>query len=100
MHPCWSNVLRLVSKVLFLNPPSIAMSGRLYNPQDYPLPYLNNEIDQWPIYRLSEDKDMFTAEVKDRTIGKLRQRFKTKQELHNELAKVLYQERIRLTEKP
>lgn len=75
------------------------MSGRLYNPQDYPLPYLNDAINQWPIARLSDDKEMFVAEVKERTIQKLKERFKNNRQLHDELARVLYQERIRLTEK-
>lgn len=75
------------------------MSGRLYNPQDYPLPYVTPDIRSWPIARLTEDKEAFMAEVKARTIERIKKRFKNQQGLHNELAKVLYQEKIRLTEK-
>ncbi len=76
------------------------MNGRQYNPNDYPLPYIIPDIQQWPIYRLSADRDNFVAEVKERTRQRLRERFGTDKALRDELAKVLYQERIRLTEKP
>lgn len=75
------------------------MIGRQYNPTDYPLPYIIPDIKQWPIYRLSEDKESFVNEVKERTRQKLKERFVTDKALRDELAKVLYQERIRLTEK-
>ncbi|MFN8297953.1 MAG: 1-acyl-sn-glycerol-3-phosphate acyltransferase [Chitinophagales bacterium] len=76
------------------------MNGRQYNPNDYPLPYIIPDIQQWPIYRLSADRENFVAEVKERTKQRLMQRFATDKALRDELAKVLYQERIRLTEKP
>ena len=76
------------------------MNGRQYNPHDYPLPYIIEDIHQWPIYRLSEDKEAFVDEVKKRTHDRLAHKFKTEKALRDELAKVLYQERIRLTEKP
>ncbi|HWB62481.1 MAG TPA: 1-acyl-sn-glycerol-3-phosphate acyltransferase, partial [Chitinophagales bacterium] len=76
------------------------MEGRQYNPQDYPLPYVTPEIHQWPIYRLSQDRDAFLQEVRTRTTEKLLSRFKTPEQLRRELAKVLYQERIRLSDKP
>lgn len=75
------------------------MSGREYNPKDYPLPYVIPDLHQWPIYRLSEDRDSFTDEVKKRTFDRIKERHKTEKSLREELAKVLYQERIRLTEK-
>ena len=76
------------------------MNGRQYNPHDYPLPYIIEDIYQWPIYKLSEHKDDFVEEVKKRTHYRLKHKLKTEQALREELAKVLYQERIRLTEKP
>jgi len=76
------------------------MTGRLYSSKDYPLPPINPDIRQWPIYRLSQDREGFIADVKLRTKEKLNERFKNNTELHKELARVLYQERIRLTEKP
>src|ERR1700709_378558 len=76
------------------------MSGREYSSKDYPLPYVIPDIHQWPIYRLSEDKDKFVDEVKHKTVERLKEKFKTERGMRDELAKVLYQERIRLTEKP
>lgn len=75
-------------------------NGRNYNPTDYPLPYVVEEIRDWPIYKLSADKEAFVEEVKKNAKAKLKERFKTDKVLREELAKVLYLERIRLTEKP
>ncbi len=74
------------------------MSGQ-YNPHDYPLPHVIEDIHKWPIYRLAEDKDNFVDEVKKRTHYRLQHRFSKHKGTVEELAKVLYQERIRLTEK-
>lgn len=76
------------------------MSGREYKPSDYPLPYVIEDLKQWPIYKLTEHKEDFIAEVKAKVKLKLKERFATEKALRGELAKVLYQERIRLTEKP
>lgn len=76
------------------------MSGREYKPSEYPLPYVTEDLKQWPIYKLSEHKEEFVNEVKERVKQKLISRFKDEKTLRQELAKVLYQERIRLTEKP
>lgn len=74
------------------------MSGH-YNPHDYPLPHVVEDIHQWPIYRLAEDRDNFVEEVRKRTHLRLLHRFKNERGTLEELARVLYQERIRLTEK-
>ncbi|MDB5284391.1 MAG: acyltransferase, partial [Bacteroidota bacterium] len=76
------------------------MSGREYSSKDYPLPYVIPDVHQWPIYRLSEDKESFVEEVKLRAIARLKEKYSTERGMRDELAKVLYQERIRLTEKP
>lgn len=75
-------------------------NGRNYNPTDYPLPYVVEDIREWPIYKLSADEEAFVEEVKKSAKEKLKERFATDKALREELAKVLYQERIRLTEKP
>ncbi len=75
------------------------MIGRQYNPNDYPLPYVIEDMRQWPISRLSDDKQNFVEEVKSRSLARLKERYKTSKNLREELAKVLYQEKIRLTEK-
>ena len=76
------------------------MSGREYKPSDYPLPYVTENLRDWPIYKLTEHKEDFVAEVKLRVKEKIKARFNSEKLLREELAKVLYQERIRLTEKP
>jgi glycerol-3-phosphate O-acyltransferase len=76
------------------------MSGREYKSTDYPLPYVTPDIRQWPISKLSEHKADFVNEVKQRVKEKLVARFGSEKVIREELAKVLYQERIRLTEKP
>ncbi len=71
-----------------------------YKPQDYPLPQVVEDIRQWPIYKLTENKQDFIDEVKQRVREKIKSKFSGEKALRNELANVLYQERIRLTEKP
>lgn len=66
----------------------------------FPLPYVIEDLRQWPIYKLSEDRDGFMDEVKRTTLHKLYERFHDDASLKEELTKVLYQERVRLTEKP
>lgn len=76
------------------------MSRREYKSSDYPLPYVIENVNDWPIARLSADKESFVEEVKSRVREKITARFNTSKALREELAKVLYQERIRLTGKP
>lgn len=66
----------------------------------FPLPYVMEDMRQWPIYKLSEDRDNFMQEVKNTSLHKLYEHFKSDTALKEELSKVLFQERIRLTEKP
>ncbi len=68
--------------------------------QTYPLPYVIEDIGQWPINKLAEDRDGFMQQVKQATLEKLQERLTTDEQLKEELAKVLFQERVRLTEKP
>ncbi|MFI4963195.1 MAG: hypothetical protein ACHP6H_04985, partial [Legionellales bacterium] len=74
------------------------MSYRVFKPQEYPLPSIIEDIDQWPIARLTEDEEAFTAAVQKAVIDKVTNRLKGDTTLKNELEKVLYQERIRLTQ--
>jgi glycerol-3-phosphate O-acyltransferase len=74
------------------------MSYRVFKPQEYPLPYIIEDIDQWPIAKLTGDEEAFTAAVQQAVIEKVTHRLKGDTTLKNELEKVLYQERIRLTQ--
>jgi glycerol-3-phosphate O-acyltransferase len=76
------------------------MNGKEHQPQDYPLPYVEADIKQWPIYKLTENKQDFIDEVKARAREKILSKYPGEQVLREVLANVLYQERIRLTEKP
>ena len=53
----------------------------------------------WPIYKISQEKDIFLKEVKDITRSKILSKVQTEKELNDLLGKVLYAERIRLTQK-
>ena len=74
------------------------MSYRVFKPQEYPLPYIIEDINQWPIAKLTENEEAFTAAVQQAVIEKITNRLKSNTPLKNELEKVLYQERIRLTQ--
>ena len=76
------------------------MSYRVFKPQEYPLPYIIDDVSQWPIAKLTDDSEAFTAAVQQSVIDKVTHRFKTNSSLKSELEKVLYQERIRLTQTP
>lgn len=59
-----------------------------------------SEITEWPIYKLSQDKDSFLNEIVDRTIASLLEAYGDANTLHSELKSVLYQEKNRLTKEP
>ena len=64
------------------------------------LPFVIPEIKEWPIYRLSQDKETFIKQIVETTMQNVLERFDTPEQLHNELKNVLYQEKIRLTKEP
>lgn len=65
----------------------------------YPLPYVIEDITQWPISKLAQDRDSLMLDVKNTTAQKIYECYPTENSLIDELAKVLFQERVRLTEK-
>lgn len=76
------------------------MSYRIFESKDYPLPYINEDIDSWPISRLTQEKENFTVEIQRAVIEKLKKRYNNPTALKEEVTKILYQERIRLTQTP
>lgn len=58
------------------------------------------DITQWPIYELSSHRYEFIHEVRESTIRKCLELMDDDQSLIEELARTVYQERIRLSEKP
>lgn len=61
-------------------------------------PRLIEDIANWPIYRLSEDRDNFVREIDAYTFEQLVS--KHKHNLPDVIAKAIYQERIRIKESP
>jgi glycerol-3-phosphate O-acyltransferase len=76
------------------------MSYRVFNPQEYPLPYIIEDVSQWPIAKLTSDSDAFTTAVQKAVVDKVANKAGDDSSLKSELEKVLYQERIRLTQTP
>lgn len=64
------------------------------------LPYVVPDITDWPIYKLSQDKENFLNEVIQETFENLLESYDTPTKLNNELKKVLYQEKNRLNKEP
>ncbi len=60
--------------------------------------YVIPEIRDWPIYKLANDRENFIKEVTEFTVARIKQTRKDK--LSEELAKVIYLERIRTKEQP
>ena len=56
------------------------------------------EIETWPIYKLSEDRDAFVAEIDEYVQNRLKE--KTKGDLHTIITKTAYLELIRIKEEP
>ena len=53
-------------------------------------------IEKWPIYQLSEDRQVFTKEIIDFTLDRLMEQ----RNVSDIIAKTIYQERIRIKEEP
>lgn len=76
------------------------MSYRVFSPKEYPLPYIIEDLNDWPIAKLTEHKEQFLSKVEQEVLKKIREKFATEKEAKAELAKLLYQEKIRLTQTP
>ncbi len=63
-------------------------------------PYIVPDVTEWPIYKMSQRRYEFIEEVIQASFDKTLKDFPTQELLLDELAKTLYQERIRLTQKP
>lgn len=54
------------------------------------------DIDDWPIYKISQNKEMLIQSVTEETLQTILLKNKTDEDLHNELAKAVYYEKIRI----
>ena len=62
-----------------------------------PYPSVIERLDQWPIYKLSQDRKRFIAEIDAFTTRRL---MKQHPKLYDLIAQTIYQERIRINESP
>jgi glycerol-3-phosphate O-acyltransferase len=62
-----------------------------------PYPPIFERLDEWPIYKLSEDRKQFIAEIDDFTLERVQ---KLNPKLYDLLAQTAYQERNRIKETP
>ena len=65
-----------------------------------PLPYVVENIEEWPIYVTYKNKEEFLNKVKKHVLQHSSWLNKEPDTLRNELKKILYQEKIRLTKTP
>lgn len=63
-------------------------------------PYVVPDVENWPIVKMSQRRYEFIREVIDESFKRCLSKFKSHEELLDEFARTLYQERIRLTQKP
>jgi glycerol-3-phosphate O-acyltransferase len=62
-----------------------------------PYPQVYERMDEWPIYKLSQDHRRFIEEIDEFTLNRL---IKEHPKLYNLVAETVYQERIRIKESP
>ena len=74
-----------------MNPPILTSKGKKYPP-------VIENIEDWPIYKLSEDRDQFIKEIDEFTFKRLMR--KSPDKVSDLLAKTIYLERIRVKEEP
>jgi glycerol-3-phosphate O-acyltransferase len=74
-----------------MNPPILTSKGKKYPP-------VIENIEDWPIYKLSEDRDKFIKDIDEFTIKRLIR--KSPDKVSDMLAKTIYLERIRIKEEP
>jgi glycerol-3-phosphate O-acyltransferase len=63
-----------------------------------PFPHLYPDIEDWPIYKLSEDRRRFVHEIEEFTRGRILEA--PTAEVTDLLARTIYQERVRIKEEP
>lgn len=64
------------------------------------LSYVIEDIKEWPIYKISQDKEEYLQEIITKTKQETLERLKDEKDLLNEVNTIRYQEIIRLTQNP
>lgn len=62
-------------------------------------PHVISDIEDWPIYQLSEDRRRFVREIDEFTLERLKRQY-TNTQLADIIARTIYLERIRIKEEP
>lgn len=63
---------------------------------EHPYKRIVQDIDEWPIAKINKDKAGLIEEVVEETLKNILAKNKTEEDLHNEIAKAVYLEKIRL----
>lgn len=61
-----------------------------------PYPWILPSIEDWPIYKISQERDLLIEQVIDETLEHILRKNPTEKDIHNELAKAVYLEKIRV----
>jgi len=69
-------------------------------PRSYPIPSVIEDLSEWPIYKMYQDRNRFMKDVQDFTVNRLVQQKKSGDTLAERIAAVLYSERERIIENP
>ncbi len=69
-------------------------------PRSYPIPSVIEDLSEWPIYKMYQDRDRFMKDVQDFTVNRIVQQKKSGDALAERIAGVLYSERERIIEDP
>lgn len=64
------------------------------------LSYVIEDLKDWPIYKLSQDKENYLKEITSKTREETLERLKSEKDLLDEIKKIRYQEIIRLKQNP
>jgi len=76
------------------------LSNNFHDNTQKKYPYILPNPEDWPIVKMSQRRYEFIKEVIDEGFNKCLSKFNTHDELVEEIARAVYQERIRLTQKP
>ena len=63
------------------------------------LPFIDSSASDWPIVKISENRDEFVKEIIQESLKKNLSHYLKADDLYDELASTLFQEKIRITEK-
>ncbi len=63
------------------------------------LPFIDSSASDWPIVKLSENREAFVKEIVQESVRKILSHYAKADDLYDEISSTLFQEKIRITEK-